>query len=70
MIALFGVLAAISNQLLDGFSKDALVLAFFFIVITILYSVMFLDVFVSGDDKDVELLRFLSWLEKDLKSNV
>ena len=66
---LITVLAVISNQIISGLSEGVLWLILFFVVVLIIYSIMFLQVFVSDDERDREMLRFLSWFERDVGKN-
>ncbi len=64
---LMTLLAVVSNQLITGLSENFLWLVLFALVVLILFSVMLVQIFVSGDERDKEMSLFLSWLEKDIE---
>jgi hypothetical protein len=66
LLGLFGVLAAVSGNIINGFSKETLYVALFLILIVISYSTMLIQLYVSPEDRDAEFSLFLAWLEKDL----
>lgn len=66
IVGLFGVLAAISSNLIDSFSNEALYIALFLTLIVISYSTMLLQLYVSQEDRDAEFSLFIAWLQKDL----